>query len=385
MQFGYMYVFLQRVISSYSAKMSKLFDDSRDAIGNLKVVFHGFPGGAENFELIARFCYNKGEVDINASSILQLFSAAHFMEMNGSFEGTENLCGKIERSLGEIKYWRWSDIMVALKKFQNQHLEGVVMVMLDKFLDSLVSRITSSCETSPSPSSSSSDSSGFILSCDSISFKNGSFRGTWWFEDVVGLDARVVRMMVKLMVSRNFDSGVLSKFLFHYQKSRFASASYDEKVRIIEEVVEMLGFLDVSYVSCKCLFELLRIAFKLRVSQSCRKKLESAIGSLLDQAALDDLLIPSSPSKCYLYNVNLVLRFIRSFLGKGVNSVASSRVQHVASLIDLYLAEIAPDPGLKPSKFLAVIRALPHSARDSFGGVYHALNLYLEVSKLTQI
>ncbi|KAG6420437.1 hypothetical protein SASPL_116964 [Salvia splendens] len=207
---------------------------------------------------------------------------------------------------------------------------------------------------SPSPSASSSDSS-----CDtrsSESFKSSSARAMWWFDELVVLDARVIEMVVKLLVCRNIDSALISRFLFHYQKSRSTSASCGERVRLVEAVVEILGILDVRCVSCKSLFELLRVAVKLRVSRQSRNKVESAIGSLLDQAMLDDLLIPSSPSR----------------------SVESSRVEHVAKLIDSYLAEIAPDPCLKPSKFLAVIRGLPDSARDSFNGVYHAVNLYLE-------
>lgn len=348
------------------------------------MIFHDFPGGAANFELITRFCYNKGKVEMNALNIFYLVSAAHFMEMNKSVDGAENLCEQTQKSLDKIKDWRWSELLMALKQFQNQHLGAVSLVILDKLLNSLVARIASSSDTSTSPSASSSDSSGFIMSCDtksSESLKSNYFRAMWWFEDLVVLDARVIEMLVRLMVSRNFDSGVISRFLFYYQKSRFAFASFDEKVQIIERVAEMLGFLDVDCVSCKSLFEMLRVALKLKVSKCCRKKLVSAIGSLLDEATLDNLLIPASPSKCYLYNVDLVVSFLKSFLGKGVDRVPLSRLENVASLIDLYLAEIAPDPCLKPSKFLAVIRAVPKSARASFNGVYHAVNLYFEVCR----
>ena len=51
----------------------------------------------------------------------------------------------------------------------------------------------------------------------------------------------------------------------------------------------------------------------------------------------------------------------------------------VATLMDLYIAEVAPDPYLKPSKFLALIVALPESARDSYDEVYRAIDMYLEV------
>ncbi|XP_057796598.1 BTB/POZ domain-containing protein At3g22104-like [Salvia miltiorrhiza] len=349
----------KRVISSYSGRMSKLLGKMRDATGNVKVIFHGFPGGAESFELITRFCYDKGKAGIiNASNILPLASAAHFMEI-------EHLSEQIERSLEEINHWSLSEVVMALK--QQQRVGGAV---LDKLLSSLVGRIVSCSETSPSSSAASSSGS----SCDGIG-------ATWWFEELVALDARVVEMVTRQMALRRLDSGLIIRFLLHYLKSRSASASLDERVGIVEEVVEMLGILDVRCVSCKSLFELLRVVMKVRVSRRCRNVVEGAIGSLLDQARLDDLLIPSSPSRCYLYNVNLVLSFLRSFLGEEVGSVPLSRMARVAGLVDSYLAEIAPDPWLKPSKFLAVVRALPDSARDSFDAVYHAVNLYLEVHR----
>nr|DAD38208.1 TPA_asm: hypothetical protein HUJ06_008849 [Nelumbo nucifera] len=103
------------------------------------------------------------------------------------------------------------------------------------------------------------------------------------------------------------------------------------------------------------------------------------IGSQLDQATLDNLLVPSPPGVAYLYDVNLVLRFLRSFLRGGGCWVFSARLKKVGSLMDLYIAEVAPDSCLKPSKFVALAVALPESARDSHDGIYRAMDMYLEV------
>ncbi|KAK9285896.1 hypothetical protein L1049_025097 [Liquidambar formosana] len=99
----------------------------------------------------------------------------------------------------------------------------------------------------------------------------------------------------------------------------------------------------------------------------------------MDQATLDNLLVPSPYGTNYLYDVNLVLRFLKSFLCGGISRVSSVRLRKVASLMDPYIAEVAPDPCLKPSKFLALATALPDSARESYDGVYHAVDMYLEV------
>jgi hypothetical protein len=44
------------------------------------------------------------------------------------------------------------------------------------------------------------------------------------------------------------------------------------------------------------------------------------------------------------------------------------------------LCEISPDQNLKTSKVLGVAESLPDSARDSFDGVYKAIDIYLEAS-----
>ncbi|XP_073155791.1 BTB/POZ domain-containing protein At3g22104 isoform X2 [Henckelia pumila] len=304
------------------------------------------------------------------------------MEMNKFVTRTENLCEHVEKSLEEIKYWTWSELVVSLKQCQGLLPEVCSFGTLSKCLDCLVKRAASSCETSSCPSTSSPDSFGFRYSCDTRStdgLKNNFFRDSWWFEDLVALDTYLIEMIVKSMVSRNFDNGNICRFLLFYQKSRFPSASADDKIKIIEMVVGMLYSLGAQSVSYKSLFGILRVSVKMDISQCCKTKLENMIGSRLDEATLDNLLIRSPIQRNHLYDVNLVLKFLKYFLGKGVCCVPLSRLKKVASLMDLYLLEVAPDPYLKPLKFLALINALPDYARDSCDEIYYALNLYFEV------
>ncbi|XP_022865043.1 BTB/POZ domain-containing protein At3g22104-like [Olea europaea var. sylvestris] len=370
-----------KVLSSYSGSIKKMFSKSKGGKRNLKVIYHDFPGGAENFELITRFCYNNGKININPFNITDLNCAAYLMEMDKGVTGSKNLIDQTEKSLEDIKYWTWSELMAALKRCQDFFPVASSSGMIEKCLDSLLGRIASSCETSPCPSVSSPDSSKLRASCDtrsSESLKSSFLRVTWWFKDLVQLDIHVIEMLVKSMVSRNLNHSIISKFLFHYQKTRLASTSSDEKIRMVESVVEMLYSLDLSTVSYKRLFGMLRVSSHVNISKCCRCKLESMIGLQLDQATLDDFLVPSPVRAHYLYDVNLVIRLVKSFLAKGVWCLPLSRLKKVASLVDLYIAEVAPDPHLKPSKFLALIRALPDSARDSFDGIYHSVDLYLE-------
>ncbi|OMO99922.1 hypothetical protein COLO4_13034 [Corchorus olitorius] len=304
------------------------------------------------------------------------------MEMNKSMSGTCNLLEKTKKSIEEISYWTWPDLLVALKHCQDLQTVAASSGILDKCLDSLVGRLAISSEASPCASTSSPDSSGFRLSCDTRStesLKNSFSRATWWFEDLSVLSPNLMEMLVKSMVSRKYNHVIISRFLFYYQKSKFCTASSNEKRKVLEVVIDMLYTLDPSSVPCKSLFGILRVVLSLNISKSSRHKLETMIGSQLDQATLDNLLIPSPYGTSYLYDVNLVLRFLKAFLHGGGWQLSPTRMKKVASLIDLYIAEVAPDPCLKSSKFLALVVALPDSARDSWDEVYHAMDIYLEV------
>ncbi|GMI74778.1 hypothetical protein like AT3G22104 [Hibiscus trionum] len=371
----------KKIICSFSGRLSKLLGKSTGANRN-KVIFHDFPGGAENFELIARFCYNNGEIDISPSNISLLYSAAEFMEMNDSVSGNRNLLEKTKQCIEEIGYWTWPDLLAALKHCQDFQQVATSSGILEKCLDSIVGRLAITSEASPCASTSSPDSSGFRLSCDTRStesLKNSFCRANWWFEDLSVLSPDLIEMLVKSMVSKKYNHVIIGRFLLYYQKSRLFTASSDVKHKVLEVVIDMLYILDPSCVPCKSLFGILRVVQGLNISKSSRNMLESMIGSQMDQATLDNLLIPSPYGASYLYDVNLVLRFLKAFLRGGGWRSSRTRMKKVASLMDMYITEVAPDPFLRSAKFLALVVALPDSTRDCWDELYHAMDVYLEV------
>ncbi|CAK8575531.1 unnamed protein product [Lathyrus sativus] len=369
------------VITQYSRKLAKVFEKSSGSSGKLKVIFHDFPGGAEGFELMLRFCYNNGNAELSPSNLLLAHCGAEYMEMNEPVKNGSNLCDQTEKSLQGIGYWSWSEILTALKQCQSLLVEDS-SVMVERCLDAVVGRLVLASEASPCPSTCSNDSSGVRFSCDSKStesIKTSYTRSTWWFEDLLFLTPLVVLVLVKSMLSGKMDHHVISRFLLFYQKAKLSTASTDQKCKIIEMVIDMHYEMDQSSVSLKTLFGIVRVTLCLNISKSCRNKLEIMIGSQLDQVTLDNLLVPSPYGINYLYDVNLVLRFLKAFVRQGNGAAAPVRMRKVANLIDLYIAEIAPDPCLKISKFLALATALPDSARDSCDELYHAMDMYLEV------
>uniref|UniRef100_A0A1J3E8C6 BTB/POZ domain-containing protein n=1 Tax=Noccaea caerulescens TaxID=107243 RepID=A0A1J3E8C6_NOCCA len=368
-------VFLNKqIICKYSETLRKLLGKSACSNGNLKVIFNDFPGGAESFELVSRFCYNNGQLTVMPSNVVFLHCAAKFMEVSKVLEQTE-------KCMEEIRYWSWPELLLGLKQCQELETSSEADSLAAKLMDALVEKLCLTVEVSPSSAASacSPDSSLFRFSCDSKStesFKNSSARLTWWFDEVLVLSLGFVETFLKLMVSRRFDNLVISRFLFYYQKVKFCSASSTEKRRILETTIDTLYVLDRSCVPCKSLFGVLRLALGLNINKSSMNKLELMIGHHLDQATLDNLLVPSPLKSSHLYYVNLVLRFTKAFLDGGARG--RSQMKKVSSLIDQYIAEVAPDPCLKPSKFMSLLTLVPDSARESHEEIYRAIDMYLQ-------
>ncbi|KAK5776477.1 hypothetical protein PVK06_044436 [Gossypium arboreum] len=279
------------------------------------------------------------------------------------------------KSIEEITYWTWSDLLATLKHCQDLQSSGIV----ERCLDSLVGRLAIPSEASPCASTSSLDSPGFWLACNTrSSLKHVFSQETWWFEDLSVLSPDMIEMLIKFMVSRKYNHVIIGRFLFHYQKSKFYTASPDVKHLVLETVIDMLYTFDTNSISCKSLFRIYRLVLNRSISKNGRNKLECMIGSQLDQATLDNMLIPSPYWASYLYDVNLVLRFLKAFLCREDQQISPMRIKKVGSLVDMYIAEVAPDPCLKSSKFLALVVALPDSARGSSNELYHAIDIYLE-------
>ncbi|KAJ0966066.1 hypothetical protein J5N97_027204 [Dioscorea zingiberensis] len=370
----------KKILSAFSGRFRNLFRNSSEsgAKETLKIVLHGLPGGAEAFELMTRFCYNNGSIQINPTNTCILHLVANFMEMTDDISSSSNLIKQTEKSLDSIPYWSWSEVLTGLKQCQDCFLASNSSGVFDKILDSVVGRIVSASETSPSGFSP--ESSALRFSCDTrstVSTKNGC-NLAWWFEDLVVLKLDTIGKAVSCMVSKKFDHASISRFLFYYLKHRYLNATSDEKRKATEIVVDLLYSLDKSCVSCRGLFGILPVSSSLNVSKLCRNRLESMIGVQIDQATLDNLLVPAPNGMNSLYDVNLILRFLKYFLNNG-EQISVSRLKKLGSLMDSYIAEVAPDHSLKPSKFVAITTALPDAARDSYDAVYQAIDMYLQV------
>lgn len=368
---------MQDILSSFSGRISRLFHEPAvpESKKTSKVILHNVPGGAQGFELMARFCYSSGRLlHITPSNACLVHCVAEFMEM-AEEAASPNLIKLTEKCLEEMPYWSWPEIMNALRQCQCFLTAAISCRIFDKILDSVAVRILTASDASPTVTSP--ESSAFRFSCDTRSTisTRSSIHRAWWFDDLVLLNPDIVQGVIKFLIDRKVDHAMISRFLFYYLRCG-VSCSPSMKRKAIENVIDLLYSLDRNCVSCKGLFGVLRVSSSLRLIKASQSRLEEMIGSQIDQATVDSLLVPAASGQGSHYDVNLVLRFLISFLASGVEPSAF-QMKRVGCLIDAYLAEVAPDSSLQPSKFISLITVLPDAARDSYDAVYQAIDLYL--------
>ncbi|KAG6765576.1 hypothetical protein POTOM_029624 [Populus tomentosa] len=393
----------QKILSAYSEKLKKIVrrEKRKSQIKNSIIEIDDFPGGPDGFELVSRFCYNHGEIKITVSNVALLHFCAVFLGMTENVS-TSNLLKQTETFLDGMIYWSWQDTVSCLKSCELFLTNADSSGLVEKLIFSLLGKISYNTDiatlaaSSSSSSSSSETASRFRFSSPSKttpeSTKPGSSSKQWWFDDLIILPPMIIEKVIKNMgaYGTDNDSLILTKSLLHFLKMAVLQCKSGAKRAALYSRSAYAGLADTAVhgvismscsFSCRGLFSVLRIVSGFGLSKDCRAKLEMLIGGMLDQATLDDLLVSGHDRG--VFDVNLVLRLMRIFVHSDL--LSSQKLKKVGTLIDKYLCEISPDQNLKASKVLGVAESLPDSARDSFDGVYKAIDIYLEASSDTNV
>ncbi|KAI4297494.1 hypothetical protein L6164_037383 [Bauhinia variegata] len=400
--------FLERQISEFS-----------EAEEECAIKLSDIPGGAKTFELVAKFCYGV-KLELTASNVVYLRCAAEHLEMTEEY-GEGNLISQTESFLNQVALKSWKDSLKALQSCDD------VLSYADKLHITKRCIVALAAKASTDPNlfgwpiveyGGPMQSPGGSVLWNGISTgaipKNSS--SDWWYEDVSTLSFSLYTSLIVAMESRGIKQEIIAGSLAFYAKRYLpglnrrqvsgesstrltpvmsGSLPSEENQKILLEEIDHLLPVQKGLVQIKFLFGLLRTAMILRVSPSCIANLEKRIGLQLDQATLEDLLMPNfSHSMETLYNVDCVQRLLEHFLamdqvtggaspcsiddGQLMGSPSLTPITMVAKLIDGYLAEVAPDVNLKLPKFQALAAAVPEYARPLDDGLYRAIDIYLK-------
>ncbi|KAM7516598.1 hypothetical protein LguiA_006181 [Lonicera macranthoides] len=376
-----------------------------------------FPGGSQTFESVAKFCYGV-KVDISSSNVAPMRCAAQFLEMTDDYS-EDNLISKADRFLTQSVFRNIKDSIKTLKSCEQLMPVAETLGIVQKCIDSVAARASN---TDPSifgwpvnekaGNAGGSSSQSLWNGVEAISRRKGGTRSTGedsWFESLGLLSLPLFRRLISAMKARDLSPEIIESCLICYAKryipgisrtSRKPSSSTvpseNEQRELLETIISNLPLENSSRspTTIRFLFGLLRTANILNASENCRSALEKKIGSQLDQATLDDLLIPSySYLNETLYDVDCIQRILGYFLhgfeersgitidGVDENSgIKSAALMLVGKLMDGYLSEIASDANLKPEKFYELAVSVPERARLFDDGLYRGVDVYLKPS-----
>ncbi|WZZ17090.1 hypothetical protein YC2023_110179 [Brassica napus] len=300
-------------------KKKKRHEEDGDGY-TLHIKLENFPGGPEIFEMVVKVCYGV-KVNLSASTAVLLRCAAEELEMTEEYS-PDNLILKTENFLSHSVLSNTQETIAALKACEPVTSLAESIGITKQCIDSIVSIASSSADPSLFgwPMNNSTKQHSKVLS-----------------EDLLELSFPIFKRVVQAMKAKDLSDNIVEISLIRYAKkhiplitSRSSSsstiASENQQRELLETIISYLPVHNSSATSTtRSLFGLLRSAIILNTSEKCRTVLEKKIGSHLEKATLDDLLIPSySYLNETLYDIDLVERLIRHFLQNDAVSFLSS-------------------------------------------------------------
>ncbi|KAG6724885.1 hypothetical protein I3842_02G004600 [Carya illinoinensis] len=375
----------------------KLVSESRDA--DLSIIeLHEIPGGEEAFELAAKFCYGIN-FEMTTENIAVLRCVAEYLEMTEDY-AVGNLVGRTEAYLNEVALKSLAGALSVLRMSENLLPIAERVKLVSRCIDAIAYIAY--------------EESQFCFSSRAESMNEGTISSSvshskaivdWWAEDFSVLRIDVFQRVLVAMIARGFKHYALGPILMLYAQKNLRGLEIvgkgrkkielrqeHEKRVVLETIVSLLprekNAMSVSFLSM-----LLRAAIYLETTVACRLDLEKRMGMQLDQAVLDDLLIPSySFTGDTLFDVDTVQRIMMNFLEFEIDgsrlgynaddheyvSPPPSNMERVGKLMENYLSEIASDRNLPVTRFIGLGELIPEQSRVTEDGMYRAIDIYLK-------
>lgn len=376
------------------------------------------PGGSKAFELVAKFCYGT-KIELAASNVVYARCAADYLQMTEEV-AERNLISESEVFLNQVVLRSWKDSIRTLQTCDDLLPFAEDLNIVQRCVNSLAVKASMDPDLFgwPMMEHGSMQSPGGSLLWNGISTgaRPRNLSSDWWYEEVSYLSLTLYKKLISAMLSRSIREEIIAGSVASYAKrylpglNRRQNAtpiattsvlSEDEQRGLLEEIENFLP-IQKGVTSTKFLFGLLRIAVILKASPTCLSNLERRIGMQLDEASLEDLLMPTfSYSMETLYDVDCIQRILKHFLEMDqatggassdlvddeqlLGSPSLTPVTTVAKLIDGYLAEVGPDVNLKLPKFQSLAAAIPEYARPLDDGLYRAIDIYFKVNDVITV
>ncbi|KAH7425541.1 hypothetical protein KP509_11G059700 [Ceratopteris richardii] len=401
------------------------------------VVLNTFPGGVEPFEICIKFCYGI-KITLNAYNVVAVRCAAEELEMTESAE-KGNLVSKVEAFLNSYIFHGWKDSIIAFRSTQSLLPLAEELQLVSRCVNSIASKAVvnpAKVDWSFTQTRSKAREPKSISEIAHSPPWNGNqtkqshpVQIDWWIEDIAELDVNLyVQVFLKIKAKDGIQPRVLGEALQFYtfkwlpglardnyfdgllKENKHETANFSKERHLLERIIAMLPP-DKGSNSCNFLLKVLKAAIFFGIALPSRKELIRRVGLQLEEASLKDLLIPYFPEPDhYLYDIETMESIVDEFMmqdqspptspkhehyayvkrrtksAENINIVESRRSNsathgsklRVSKLIDGYLAEIAIDPQLELSRFMALAKSVPNFTRPLHDGLYRAIDIYLK-------
>lgn len=398
-------IVLQFPLLSKSAALQKMVANASE--GNCdEVDIHDIPGGPSAFEICAKFCYGM-TVTLNAYNVISARCAAEYLGMHESIE-KGNLIYKIDIFLNSSIFRSWKDTIIVLQTSKSQSRMCEELKLTSHCIDAVASR--ASVDVSRVDWS-------YTYNRKKLPEENGNdpnLHGIrsrmvpkdWWVEDLCELEVDLYKRVVVTIKNKGIvSSEVIGEAAKAYAYRRFPGFNKGvfqfndvSKCRPILDTVVWLLPAEKGCVSCSFLLKLLKASISLDSGETVKAELVKRIGQQLEEASVNDLLIRAADGEGAMYDAHIVQKILEEFMMRdkdsepqledgdeiqevrkpGILSEASKLM--VAKLVDGYLTEIAKDPRLPISTFVALAEMVSSFPRPGHDGIYRAIDMFLKVS-----
>ncbi|EPS69643.1 hypothetical protein M569_05123, partial [Genlisea aurea] len=390
-------------------KMAALLEEEESQTVSA-VNLEGFPGGADTFSTVVEFCYGS-RVVFTPGNVVALYVAADYLEMSDDYGGEDNLLAKLEAFFHSEILKRWEGCVSALRSSEPLLAEADRLRLPARCIDAMSVMICTDPSLFGWPmrmyGSFQSPGGSILWNGINTGARIRSDESDWWFEDASRLGVELFERLIRAAGAGGVNPKAASRAIMHYCSkylpglgrrwqgggSEPTTAGVVDQRALSETVIGLLPEKrGRSY--CRFALGLLRVSSIVGASRECRDRLERRIGSQLEFATLDGLLIPnyySDSDSETLYDSDCVERMLSYFVSSnepprerdGGSSSSQDRdtaspMKRVSKVVDGYLAEVASDVNLKAGKFRRLAESLPDGARDLHDGLYRALDIYIE-------
>ncbi|TQD94997.1 hypothetical protein C1H46_019428 [Malus baccata] len=397
---------------SRSGRIRKLLLEAKDSKVS-RIILASVPGGPEGFELAAKFCYGVN-VEITQSNVATLRCVAHFLEMTEEY-AEKNMETRTEAYLKETVFPNIAKSISVLHRCEILLPAAEETNLVSRLINAIANNVCKEQLTS-----------GLLKLDHNFPEKAASniqpeTPADWWGKALTVLSLDFFKRVISTLKTKGLKQDLICKILINYahnslqglviRDNQLVKGSLldlelqNKQSVIVEAIVSLLPTQSrKSLVPMAFLSSLLKTAIAASSSASCRSDLERRIGLQLDQAILEDILIPANShgnNHSTIYDTDAVLTIFSIFLNldeddddeenhlrderemvydfDSPGSPKQSSILKVSKLLDNYLAEVALDSNLMPSRFIALAELLPDHARIISDGLYRAVDIFLKV------